>query len=110
VSIAVPIPELFEQVDRWGWCYLLTVSDDERPHLLALRPTVIGVGDDRRLRLDAGGGRACRNADVRPSVTLVFPPAEHADGFSLVVDGDASVGDDYVDVRPTWAVLHRPAP
>lgn len=106
----MPIPELFDQVGRWGWCYLLTVSDDERPHLLALRPTTIGSGDSRRLRLDAGGGRACRNASVRPSVTLVFPPAEHADGFSLVVDGVATVEDVFVDVRPTWAVLHRPAP
>lgn len=110
VSIAVPIPELFEQLDRWGWCYLLTVSDDDRPHLLALWPTMIGTGDERHLRFDAGGGRACRNASARPSVTVVFPPAEHADGYSLVVDGQASVHGAIVDVLPTWAVLHRPAP
>ena len=110
MSIEVPIPELFEQVDRWGWCYLLTVSDDERPHLLALRPAVVGAGADRRLRLDAGGGRACRNASERRSVTLVFPPAEDADGFSLVVDGDATVDGALIEVRPSWAVLHRPAP
>ena len=104
------IPELFEQIARWGWCYLLTVSDDERPHLVALRPAVTGDGEDRRLRFDAGGGRACRNATTRPAVTLVFPPAEHADGFSLVVDGEATVDGATVDVRPTSAVLHRPAP
>ena len=104
------IPELFGQLHRWGWCYLLTVSDDERPHLLALRPTMSGDGDDRRLRFDAGGGRACRNARSRATVTLVFPPAEHSDGFSLVVDGEATVDDVFVDVRPTSAVLHRPAP
>lgn len=109
VSIEVPIPELFGQVDRWGWCYLLTVSDDGRPHLLALRPTVVG-DDERRLRFDAGGGRACRNASARPSVTMVFPPADDAEGFSLVVDGDATVDGALIDVRPTWAVLHRPAP
>lgn len=106
VSVEVPIPELFEQVDRWGFCYLLTVSDDARPHLLALRPSVVGEA----LRFDAGGGRACRNAAARPDVSLVFPPAEHSDGFSLVVDGQASVDGALVDVRPTWAVLHRPAP
>lgn len=104
------IPELFEQLDRWGWCYFLTVSDDERPHLLALRPTSIGTGDDRRLRFDAGGGRAHRNAGSRPAVTLVFPPAHDAEGFSLVVDGVATVDDAVIDVQPTWAVLHRPAP
>lgn len=110
VSIAVPIPELFDQLDGWGWCYLLTVSDDGRPHLLALRPVVVGVDAERRLRFDAGGGRACGNAAARPAVTLVFPPGERADGFSLVVDGEAAVDGEHVDVRPTWAVLHRPAP
>jgi hypothetical protein len=110
VSIEVPIPELFEQVDRWGFCYLLTVSDDLRTHLLALRPAVAGEGESRVLRFDAGGGRACRNAAARPEVSLVFPPAEHSDGFSLVVDGGATVDGAFVDVRPTWAVLHRPAP
>lgn len=106
----MPIDRLFDDVAAWDFCYLLTVSDDERPHLLALRPQVAGAGDDRSLRFDAGGGRACRNAAVRPSVTLVFPPADHSDGYSLVVDGVASVDDAHVDVRPTWAVLHRPAP
>lgn len=112
------VPELYDQVADWGWCYLLTVSDDGRPHLVALRPTVVGDGDDRRLRFDVGGGRAARNAGARPAVTLVFPPAEHANGFSLVVDGEATVsepagdhqGGSSVDVRPTGAVLHRPAP
>lgn len=109
MSIEVPIAELFDQIDRWGWCYLLTVSDDERPHLLALRPTVVGERD-RRLRFDAGGGRACQNASVRSSVTLVFPPVDDADGYSLVVDGVADVDGAFVVVRPSWAVLHRPAP
>jgi hypothetical protein len=110
VSVQVSIPELFEQVERWGWCYLLTVSDDGRPHLLALRPTVVEDGAERRLRLVTGGGSACRNARTRPAVTLVFPPGEHSDGFSLVVDGEATVVDVTVDVRPSDAVLHRPAP
>ncbi len=110
VSIEVPIDQLFDDVGRWGFCYLLTVSDDARPHLLALRPSVETSADGRVLRFDAGGGRACRNASVRPNVSLVFPPAEHSDGMSLVVDGIADVEDAMVDVAPTWAVLHRPAP
>lgn len=108
MSIAVPIPELFDEVDRWGWCYLVTVSDDGRPHLVSLRPIV--DGDARSLRFEAGSGRAARNSLARPEVTLVFPPASHSDGFSLVVDGRASVDGVHVDVEPTWAVLHRPAP
>jgi hypothetical protein len=108
MSIEVPIDELFDEVALWGFCYLLTVSDDERTHLLALTPTV--DADERVLRFDAGGGRACSNASARPKVSLVFPPAQHASGYSLVVDGDAVVDEALVDVHPTWAVLHRPAP
>lgn len=106
----MPIPELFEQVERWGWCYLLTVSDDGRPHLLALRPTAVDDGTEPKLRFVTGGGSACRNARARPAVTLVFPPGEHSDGFSLVVDGEATIDGAIVDVRPTGAVLHRPVP
>jgi hypothetical protein len=110
MSIEVPIEQLFAEVDRWGFGYLLTVSEGERNHLLALRPTVIGENDTRQLRFDAGGGRACRNVTERPNVSLVFPPAGHSNGYSLVVDGQGTVEGQFVDVRPTWAVLHRPAP
>ncbi len=50
----------------------------------------------------------------RPLVTLLWPPAEPG-GYSLIVDGTvtsaegAGTGDNSVVVRPTKAVLHRPA-
>ena len=110
MSIEVPLDELADEVARWEFCYLLTVSEGERTHLLALRPEVIGSGSHRRLRFDAGGGRACRNAAERPNVTLVFPPVPHSEGMSLVVDGTGAVDGSMIDVTPTWAVLHRAAP
>jgi hypothetical protein len=94
------------EVGQWGFGYLLTVSDEQRAHLLALRPHVLGDV----LRFDAGGGSACRNAASRPDVTIVFPPGDHSNGFSLVVNGQATVAGDLIDVRPTSAILHRPAP
>lgn len=110
----MPIAELFDAAAERGWCYLCTVSDDGRPHLVALRPATVGTGEARRFRFDAGTGRAARNAAARPQITLVFPPAADSDGFSLVVDGTAeradTAADAFVDVLPTWAVLHRPAP
>lgn len=96
------------EVGRWGFGYLTTVSDDGRPHVLALRPTVDAAAPV--LRFDAGGGRACRNALARPDVAVVFPPAAHSDGFSLVLDGTATVDGAFVDVAVTSALLHRPAP
>lgn len=110
MSVAVPIDELADELARWDFCYLLTVSDDRRPHLVALRPDVVTVEGKTVLRFDAGGGRAGRNAAQRPQVSVVFPPTETTDGFSLVVDGTATVEGNDVDVQPTSAVLHRPAP
>jgi len=110
VSIEVSIQQLFDEVGAWGFGYLLTVGDDGRTHLLALRPAVRAVDGERALRFDAGGGRACRNAAHRPQVTIVFPPHGDSDGMSLVVDGDATVDGDFIDVSPTWAVMHRKAP
>ena len=108
MSVRVELDNLFDQIADWGPGFLLTVTDDDRTHLLALRPSVVGDGDERVLRVDTGGGRAVHNAGVRPSVTLLFPPRD--DGFSLVIDGEARVDVSVVDVRPTSALLHRPAP
>jgi hypothetical protein len=38
----------------------------------------------------------------------VWPPAS-ATGFSLIVDGTATVGDGSLTVTPRKAILHRPA-
>lgn len=110
MSVVVSLDQLFTDIELWGFGYLVTVSDDARPHLVALTPVIVGEADQRRLRFDAGGGRACRNAVARSQISVVFPPAANSDGFSLVVDGDASVDGAFVDVWPTSAVLHRPAP
>ena len=45
------VERLMAEIDDWGFGYLLTVSDDSRTHLLALRPHVFGDA----LRFDAGG-------------------------------------------------------
>jgi hypothetical protein len=48
------------------------------------------------------------NASVRSSITLCYPPTDST-GFSLIVDGIASVDDERITLTPTSAVLHRPA-
>lgn len=110
MSIDVPLTELAAEVDRRGWGYLLTVSESVRPHLLALTPHLLADADGPVLRFVTGDGRAFRNSAERPQVSIVFPPVERSDGYSLVVDGDATAVDGEVTVRPTRAVLHRPAP
>ena len=107
MSIAVPVDELGAALAERPWGYLLTVRDDGRAQTLAL-PT---VWHDGALVGEIGRSTAA-NVVARPTVTWVFPGAT-GEEFSLIVDGDASVvgstDGSTVVVRPTWAVLHRPA-
>ena len=106
MSVAVALEDLAAELRRWSpWCYLLTVASDGRPKAVAC-PVRWERGG---LVVSAGGGTR-RNVAERPSVALVWSPTE-AGGMSLIVDGHAEVGEgDHVQVTPTGAVRHRPAP
>jgi len=83
--------------------YLLTVSEDGRPH--AVHVPVVWYGD--RLAADVGK-RTASNAAARPAVSLLYP-LRRDDDYSLIVDGTAEVGGQRVLVTPIKAILHRPA-
>jgi hypothetical protein len=102
VSIAVALEELPDKIAEYPFCYLVTTGE-ERPHLLAVKPSVVNGG----LRCETG--HSSRTNVVRSAlIVLVFPPTEPG-GFSMIVDGEGEVNGDGVVVTPTWAVLHRPA-
>jgi hypothetical protein len=86
------------------FAYLLTVSDDQRAHAVAITPH-IGTAS---ITCDAGN-RSCANARTRPNVSLLWPPAT-PDDYSLIVDGHATVDGSTVTITPERAVRHRPAP
>lgn len=109
MSIPVPLDRLRAALEeRGGNAYVLTVSDDGRPHVVhsALR------WDGDALAADVGK-RSAANAAARPSVSLLYPLRSDGD-YSLIVDGTAAVvsRDDgrRLLITPTKAVLHRPAP
>ncbi len=104
MSIAVDLDKLAAAVDGFGFAYLLTVSDDQRAHAVAATPEWVH-GD---LVMDVGR-RSANNAAARSNISLIWPPVE-AGGYSLIVDGDASVVGSTVTFTPERAVLHRPAP
>src|SRR5215813_2824996 len=109
MSVPVP-PERVRNAteERGGRAYVLTVSDDGRPH--AVDALVAWEGD---VLVADVGRRSARNATARPSVSLLYPVRAAGD-HSLIVDGTAAVvpgGDGHrLRVTPTWAVLHRSAP
>ena len=105
VSVPVALDRLRDEVTRFGiHPFILTVSDSGRPH--AVSATTAWDGDD----LIAGCGRSTASfATARPDISLLWPPIE-PEGYSLIVDGTASVDDQQIRLRPSKAVLHRSAP
>ena len=93
--------------ERGGSAYVLTVSDDARPH--AVHVPVRWQGDV--LAADVGK-RSAANAAARPAVSLLYPVRADGD-YSLIVDGTAVVASSEdghrLLIAPTKAVLHRPA-
>ena len=107
MSIKVELGELHDQVAACGsYAFLLTVSDDGRPHAVSLRPE--WQGDDLVVR---PGPRTTGNAERSPEVSLLWPVSGR-EGFALFVNGRAEVrmdgeGSTAVVVKPTNAVLHK---
>lgn len=105
MSIEVQLPRLAETALRYTFAYLVTVGPGNRAHVAAVTPVVHGG-----LVLVAEPGRtSTRNVAADSPVVLVWPPAEPS-GHSLIVDGVGEHRADGLVIRPTRAVLHRPAP
>ena len=108
MSIPVALEGLRAAIEeRGGLAYVLTVSDDARPH--AVHVPVEWEGDVLAAEV---GKRSAANAAARPSVSLLFPVRTEGD-YSLIVDGTAVVAaranGHRLLITPTRAVLHRPA-
>ena len=108
MSVPVPLEKLREAIDERGpVAFLLTVSDDARPH--AVQCPVGWDGDALAVEV---GRRSAANAAARPNVSLLYP-ARTAGDYSLIVDGTAASaarGEKHgLRIAPTTAVLHRPA-
>jgi predicted pyridoxine 5'-phosphate oxidase superfamily flavin-nucleotide-binding protein len=106
MSIGVELGELRDQVAACGpYAYLLTVTEDGRPHAVSLR--IEWDGDDL---VGAPGPRTLANAERSPEVSLLWPVSGR-DGFALFVNGPAEVRADgdgkKVVVKPASAVLHK---
>ena len=105
MSTEVDLDELGKVLTNYRFAYLMTVGNEARPHAVAVVPSIA----DGELLIREPGSRTLANALARPTVSLVWPPAD-ADDYSLIVDGTASDGTDGLRISPTRAVLHRPAP
>jgi len=98
--------KLANEIDRYGpAAYLITIGDGPTPHV---SPVEVALLDGRcRVPVDVDS-RAVRNATACSAVTLHWPGTEAVDGYSLIVDGTATVGGGSIDIAPTRAVRHKP--
>lgn len=107
MSIPVPLDGLRAALaERGGQAYLLTVSDDGRPH--AVHVPVAWQGDMLAAEV---GKRSAANAAARPSVSLLYPVRSDGD-YSLILDGAARLDPQAAQrvlITPLKAILHRPA-
>lgn len=106
MSIPVDLATIPDQLERFGTAYLLTTSG-EKVKAVAAAPVL----EDGRLRVAGPGRGSLANAAAHPDVTLMWPPTGRTEpaGFTLLVDGTATVDGEDVLLTPTSAVLHRPA-
>jgi hypothetical protein len=108
MSVPVSLEKLRAEVARYGATpFLLSVSDDARPHSVS-----VAVAWDGDALVTNPGKRTRANVASRPLLSLLWAPIEPG-GYALIVDAEGSLrgeGDAArVLVRPTRAVLHRPA-
>jgi hypothetical protein len=121
MSIPVELSDLQAKTGEYTWAYLLTVRPDATPHLVSLS-TMWHYHETGPVLLMSVSAGTARNAEAGSVVTLCYPPLDH-DGYSLIVDGTASVldgglpagiepipeGKALLAFAPTGAVLHRSA-
>ncbi|HEY3997149.1 MAG TPA: pyridoxamine 5'-phosphate oxidase family protein [Mycobacterium sp.] len=110
----VDLERLAAALPDFPYAYLITVDDGFRVHTVTVEPQLRDLPDARSI-VDVGliGGRTRENLAHRSDVTLLWPPREPG-GYSLIVDGDATLeASDAETVRlgvvPTRALLHREA-
>lgn len=105
MSIAVELTDLAGTIARYRFAYLLTGSAQGAPHAVAVTPRL----EEGVLVIEGLGRRSRDNLQARPAVGLVWPPQE-ASGYSLIIDGQATMAGELLRITPERAVLHRPAP
>jgi hypothetical protein len=106
MSIQVELDKVREQVAACGpYAYLLTVTEDGRPHAVSL--VLEWDGDEL---VGTPGQRTLGNVERSPEVSLLWPVSGR-EGFALFVNGRAELRADgetkKVAVQPTSAVLHK---
>ncbi|MDH2414882.1 hypothetical protein [Nocardioides sp. CER19] len=102
MSYPVAAADLGRALEQYAEGYLLTVTTDATTRAVAVRPRLV----DGRVVVGAGRSSSA-NVTANPAVTVLCPPSEEK-GFTLLIDGTATVEGDEIRIEPASVVLHRP--
>src|SRR6476660_1328759 len=103
MSVKVDLDQLADALADFTFAYLITVGDDFRAHTVAVHPVL----SDAVIDVGAVGNTTRRNVGQHDGITLVWPPRQLG-GYTLIIDG-LGTASETLTVKPTRAVLHRPA-
>ena len=103
MSIPVKMEDLARTLEDFDTAYLLTVGDGGVKVVC-----VVVQPDGQALRIPTGSRGTARNLERNAAGTVMCPPRA-AKGMTLIVDGELSVDGEGFLMRPTGAILHRPA-
>lgn len=107
MTILVPMEKLAAVVATFGSAQLLTQPGSGWVKVHTVDPVVVEGPNGVAVRVDAEWGSSRRNAEANPQVTLVWAsPFRH--GWTLLLDGWASVEGEAVIIVPDHAMLHQP--
>lgn len=104
MSIPVPVDRLEQTLRRFGSATLVASRPADWPRVVTVDPVV----DGETLVVPTPFDSARKVAAEHPLVTLVWAPLEHH-GYSLIVDGTATVAGTDIRVAVEHAILHRPS-
>ncbi len=104
MSATVAAGDLRETLSQYGIAYLITVGGEARPHAVQVCAELCSG----RFVVPDAGSRTRRNIADHRAVTLLWPPLEPG-GYTLLVDGAATVAGNDVEIVVERAVLHRPS-
>jgi hypothetical protein len=102
MSYPVAAQDLARALEQYAEGYLLTVAVDATTRAVAVRPRLADG-----LVVVGAGRSSSANVTANPNVTVLCPPTVPK-GFTLLIDGTATVVGEEIRVRPTSVVLHRP--
>jgi hypothetical protein len=107
MTILVPMEKLAAVVATFGSAQLLTRPESGWVKVHTVDPVVSEESGEVRVVVPVEWGSCCRNAEADPHVSLVWASGVPK-GWTLILDGWASVGQGEIEIRPDHAILHQP--